>query len=50
MNGLFGPAEFLLICIAGWMNQRDRWINEYLREENRILREQLGKKRIPAHG
>ncbi len=46
MNGLFGPAEFLLICIAAWMNQRDRWINEYLRQENRILREQLGKKRI----
>ncbi len=46
MNGLFGPAEFLLICIAGCMNQRDRRINEYLRTENRILREQLGKKRL----
>ena len=46
MVGIFGPLEFLLICIAGWMNQQDRWSNEYLREENRILREQLGKKRI----
>ncbi len=46
MVGIFGPIEFLLICIAGWMNQRDRMINEYLRAENRIWREQRGKKRL----
>ena len=28
------------------MNQQDRMINEYLRAENRILREQLGKKKL----
>ncbi len=46
MVGIFGPLEFLLICIAGWMNQRDRMINEYLRAENRIWREQNGNKRL----
>ncbi len=46
MAGIFGPLEFLLICLAGWLNQRERMINEYLRAENRIFREQLGKKRL----
>ncbi len=46
MVGIFGPIEFFLICIAGWMNQRDRMINEYLRAENRIWREQQGNKRL----
>ncbi len=46
MAGIFGPLEFLLICLAGWLNQHERAINEYLRAENRIFREQLGKKRI----
>ena len=44
MAGIFGALEFLLICLAGWLNQRERTINEYLRAKNRILREQLGKK------
>ena len=29
------------IAIAGWMNQRQQQMIEYLREENRVLREQL---------
>ena len=36
----------MLICLAGWLNQHERAINEYLRAENRISREQLGKKRL----
>jgi putative transposase len=31
----------VLICLAGW-NQQQRHTIEYLREENRVLREQLG--------
>ena len=46
MAGIFGPLEFLLICLAGWLNQRERMINEYLWAENRILREQFGKNRL----
>ena len=45
MAGIFGPLEFLLIYLAGCLNQRDRMINEYLRAENRILCEQPGKRR-----
>ena len=38
--------EFLLIGLAGWLNQHERAINESMRAENRILREQLGEKRL----
>jgi len=32
----------VLIAVAGWMNQQQQDAIDYLREENRILREQLG--------
>jgi putative transposase len=40
------PFRFVLISIAGWMNQRQQDAIEYLREENRVLREQLGGRRL----
>jgi len=36
------PFRFLLISVSGWMNHRQMQVIEYLREENRVLREQLG--------
>ena len=36
----------MLIAVAGWMNQRQLQIIDYLREENRVLREQLGGRRL----
>ena len=36
------PFRFLLISVAGWMNQQQQFAIDYLREENRVLREQLG--------
>ncbi len=38
------PLELMLLCFAGILTERERAINLYLREENRILREQLGKR------
>jgi hypothetical protein len=32
------PFRFLLISLAGWMNQRQFQMIEYLREENRVTR------------
>jgi hypothetical protein len=32
----------MLIAVSGWMNQRQLQVIDYLREENRVLREQLG--------
>jgi putative transposase len=40
------PFQFLVIALAGWMNQRQQNVIEYLREENRVLREQLGDRRL----
>jgi hypothetical protein len=36
------PLQFLLMALAGWVNQQQRSVIEYLQEENRVLREQLG--------
>jgi hypothetical protein len=41
-----GPFRFLVISVAGWMNQRQLLMIDYLREENRVLREQLGERRL----
>jgi putative transposase len=40
------PFRFLLIAVSGWMNHRQLQVIEYLREENRVLREQLGGRRV----
>jgi hypothetical protein len=40
------PFSFLVVSIAGWMNQRQQQVIEYLVEENRVLREQMGKRRM----
>ena len=40
------PFRFVLITVAGWMNQRQLHVIEYLREENRVLREHLGDRRL----
>src|SRR5215831_5361297 len=40
------PFRFLLIAVAGWMNQHQLQVIDYLREENRVLRQQLGGRRL----
>src|SRR5215831_14502375 len=36
----------MLIAVSGWMNHRQLQVIDYLREENRALREQLGDRRV----
>ena len=36
----------MLIAASGWMNHRQQPVIDYLREENRVLREQLGGRRV----
>jgi hypothetical protein len=43
------PFRFLLFAVAGWMNQQQQHAIEYLREENRILRVQLGSQAASLH-
>ena len=40
------PFRFLQIVLAGWVNRHQQDVIDYLREENRVLREQLGGKRL----
>src|SRR5215468_7781968 len=40
------PFRLLLVSLAGWLNQEQQEVIDYLQEENRVLREQLGGKRL----
>ena len=46
MTKSLDPFRFLLIAVSGWMNQQQLELIDYLQEENRVLREQLGPKRL----
>ena len=40
------PLRFVTVALAGWLNQQQQDIIDYLREENKVLREQLGNRRL----
>ena len=46
MRVAFDPFSFLLTSLAGWMNRHQQHIIEFLMEENRVLREQIGDRRL----
>jgi putative transposase len=46
MRLMFDPFRLLLISLAGYLNQQQQDVIDYLQEENRVLHEQLGSKRV----
>jgi putative transposase len=38
--------QFMLVTLAGWINRQQQHVIDYLKEENRVLREHCGKKRL----
>jgi hypothetical protein len=46
MTTSLDPFRFVLIAVSGWVNRQQLELINYLREENRVLREQLGGKRL----
>jgi transposase InsO family protein len=40
------PWQLLVMILAGWVNRRQQAAIDYLRTENQVLREKLGKRRI----
>ena len=40
------PLQMILVALAGWVNEQQLAVIEYLKEENRVLREQLGRRRL----
>jgi hypothetical protein len=39
--------RILLVALAGWVNRHQLEVIAYLREENRVLKEQLAERRLP---
>jgi hypothetical protein len=46
MRAALDPFSFVVMSIAGWVNQHQQHVIEYLMEENRVLREQIGNRRM----
>jgi hypothetical protein len=46
MLALLTPFSFIIRSIAGWLNQHQQHSSDYLMEENRVLREQIGDRRL----
>jgi len=46
MHASLDPFSFLVVSLAGWMNQHQQHVIHYLMEENRVLREQIGSRRL----
>src|SRR5215472_10267609 len=46
MHASLDPFSFLVVSLAGWMNQHQQHVIQYLMEENRVLREQIGSRRL----
>ncbi len=46
MSQTLDPFRFVLISVAGWLGQSPRDVIDYLQEENRVLRQQLGSKQL----
>ena len=43
------PLQVLLLFFAGWVNRQQADVIDYLKQENRALREELGDQPIRAH-
>ena len=46
MSYILQPWQLLFVILAGWVNEQQQQVIEYLRTENQVLKGKLGKKRI----
>jgi hypothetical protein len=46
MSAFLKPLSFLVACLSGWINEHQQRAIEYLTEENLVLREQIGDRRL----
>ena len=46
MNFVLKPWQLLFVILAGWVNRQQQEVIDYLRTENQILKEKIGKRRI----
>jgi len=48
MSPLLLPFQLVLLKFSGWVNRHQRDVIEHLQEENRVLKERLGGRRIAS--
>ncbi len=46
MATVLQPWQILVAAFAGWITRQQDAVSEYLREENRVLKQQLGRRRL----
>ena len=46
MGVVLHPWQILVAALAGWISHQQDAVIEYLREENRVLKQQLGRRRL----
>ena len=46
MDKLPPPLRLLVLMLAGWLNREQQAVIDYLKEENAVLREQVGGRRL----
>jgi putative transposase len=46
MATVLHPWQFLVTAMAGWITRQQDAVIDYLREENRVLKQQLGRRRL----
>jgi hypothetical protein len=46
LNFVLQPWHLLLLILAGWINRQQQQVIDYLRTENQVLKEKLGKRRM----
>ena len=46
MPAAINPFSLLIACLSGWLNRHQQLAIDYLNEENRVLREQIGDRRF----
>jgi hypothetical protein len=46
MNFVLQPWHLMVVFLASWINRQQQEVIEYLRTENQVLKEKIGKKRI----
>ena len=46
MNFVLQPWHLMVVFLASWINRQKQEVIEYLRTENQVLKEKIGKKRI----
>ncbi len=46
MATVLQPWQILVAALAGWISRQQDAVIDYLREENRVLKQQLGTRRL----